>query len=376
MENERPEDERSSSTESATAGSPFALPAGYILQDYTIQGVIAARNAEIIYLASGAGGETVAIQEYFPEEMAMRLSDQRVSPILEKDEEGYRGGLERFLEAQAGGGSGQVFEANNTAYRVAAPAAMPAATPLPEAQALPISPGSPISPAAVAPWRYFAFGAGMALLLLIAGAIGYFISESQDAPDVQVAAQAPAVAPQSPVAPPAAASVPAPVPEAPSAPVATAPAPVAKVPTPVAAIPLPLVPIAPPVVEAGSPPASPAQADSPKIAAESKKRQARGSRHVAAKAGQTEVAERAEKTEKGDAKRTAAFVFDVSPSGRIYIDGKRIGETPPLLRVPVVPGWHRVEVHGSMPPGIYYYRFHLKPGEDYRIVARFSDSPY
>lgn len=75
------------------------------------------------------------------------------------------------------------------------------------------------------------------------------------------------------------------------------------------------------------------------------------------------------------AKGPSAFlILDVEPAGRIYVDGKMVGSTPPLTRVPVTPGRHRVEIHGSLPPGIYYYRVNLGPGESQPLSARFE--PY
>lgn len=335
MENERPEIERSSSKAEELAEYPFALPLGHPIQEYTIQGVLGATDVEITYLATDTQrGGTVEITEYFPDDMAMRLSDQGVSPILEKDEENYQAGLARFLEGarrEAEAGGQRVLQANNTAYRVIVPA---------KSQPRPL--------AGKLPWRYFAMGAGMALVLVLAGTASYFMFEKNDKQAVAVALKSsPSPTPPTNVT----TTVPTVVPEAMVTSTAPAPAPAPSLTPPIR--------IEPPVSSERKAPAEPVQKSAAKTKLPAQKK--------------APVKPEATAAAKGEG---AAFIFDVTPAGRVYIDGKQIGATPPLIRVPVSPGWHRIEVHGTMPPGIYYYRYHLKPGENYRIVARFGDFPF
>ncbi len=48
--------------------------------------------------------------------------------------------------------------------------------------------------------------------------------------------------------------------------------------------------------------------------------------------------------------------FEVTPKGEIFVDGNRVGISPPLKKLPVTPGKHRVEVKGRTPP-YYTYDF-------------------
>ncbi len=69
--------------------------------------------------------------------------------------------------------------------------------------------------------------------------------------------------------------------------------------------------------------------------------------------------------------KTATLVFDVSPWGAIYIDGKPQGTTPPVKTLDVPPGTHRIEVRNSaqLP---YLSSQTLQPGDVRRIRHNFQ----
>jgi hypothetical protein len=69
--------------------------------------------------------------------------------------------------------------------------------------------------------------------------------------------------------------------------------------------------------------------------------------------------------------KTATLVFDVSPWGEIYIDGKPHGTTPPVKTLDLPPGRHRIEVRNSAQ--LPYLSSHtLQPGDVRRIRHHFE----
>jgi hypothetical protein len=69
--------------------------------------------------------------------------------------------------------------------------------------------------------------------------------------------------------------------------------------------------------------------------------------------------------------KTATLLFDVSPWGEIYVDGKLHGTTPPINTVDLPAGRHRIELRNSaQPPSLIYTT--LEPGDVRRIRHRFE----
>jgi serine/threonine-protein kinase len=59
-----------------------------------------------------------------------------------------------------------------------------------------------------------------------------------------------------------------------------------------------------------------------------------------------------------------AITFDVHPAGDIWIDGRRVGSSPPLGRVPLAAGPHRVEIRGcGNPPQPFQRRVEVVGGK-------------
>ncbi len=106
----------------------LALPPGFRLHEYRIDAVLGHGGFGITYLATDTQlNLKVAIKEYLPSQLAVRVAGQTVHPKSELDEEGYRWGLDRFVrEARTLARFRhrnlvrilRFFEANNTAYAV------------------------------------------------------------------------------------------------------------------------------------------------------------------------------------------------------------------------------------------------------------------
>lgn len=79
-----------------------ALLAGYALQEYVIDSVLGVGGFGITYLARDTHlNMQVAVKEYLPNSLAVRVNDHSVHPKSAGDEATYRWGLDRFLkEAQ------------------------------------------------------------------------------------------------------------------------------------------------------------------------------------------------------------------------------------------------------------------------------------
>lgn len=112
----------------APAEHPLALPAGHVLQEYTIEAVLGVGGFGITYLAHDKHLQCqVAIKEYLPGELATRGHGFSVIPRSSESGAEYRDGLARFLAETRVLASfrhphivrvNRFFEANNTAYMV------------------------------------------------------------------------------------------------------------------------------------------------------------------------------------------------------------------------------------------------------------------
>ena len=76
-----------------------ALPEGYQLQQYTVTGTLGFGGFGITYSAlDNTLRRVVAIKEYLPSELAVRLEGSTVSAKSEQDKDSFEWGLERFLD--------------------------------------------------------------------------------------------------------------------------------------------------------------------------------------------------------------------------------------------------------------------------------------
>jgi serine/threonine protein kinase len=76
-----------------------ALPEGYQLQEYTITGILGIGGFGITYKAHDNNLDNyVAIKEYLPGELAVRMDGSTVSAKSNQDQESFEWGLERFLD--------------------------------------------------------------------------------------------------------------------------------------------------------------------------------------------------------------------------------------------------------------------------------------
>lgn len=106
----------------------YALPAGYMLEEYRIEGMLGRGGFGITYLAHDTHlDKRVAVKEYLPNDFAMRDAERTVGPKSSADAGNYQWGLERFLEeAQVLAGFDHAhinrvhrrFQAHGTAYLV------------------------------------------------------------------------------------------------------------------------------------------------------------------------------------------------------------------------------------------------------------------
>jgi serine/threonine protein kinase/HAMP domain-containing protein len=110
------------------AHGSVALPNGYRLMEYRLDGVLGQGGFGIVYAATDTNLDAkVVIKEYLPEEFAYRAADDTVSARADKDQDFYLTGLDRFLvEARTLATFRhpnivrvvRFFEANRTAYMV------------------------------------------------------------------------------------------------------------------------------------------------------------------------------------------------------------------------------------------------------------------
>ena len=106
----------------------YALPVGYMLEEYRIERVLGSGGFGITYLAHDTHlNKRVAVKEYLPNDFAVRYAERTVGPKSSGDAGNYQWGLERFLaEAQVLAGFDHAhinrvyrrFQAHGTAYLV------------------------------------------------------------------------------------------------------------------------------------------------------------------------------------------------------------------------------------------------------------------
>ena len=105
-----------------------ALPAGTVLMEYRLCGLLGAGAFGITYLARDTHlDKDVAIKEYLPTAFAARAADGTVVPVTQQQERDYRWGLERFSQEARTLGRfshpnivhvNRYFELNGTGYMV------------------------------------------------------------------------------------------------------------------------------------------------------------------------------------------------------------------------------------------------------------------
>ena len=77
----------------------YALPSGFMLEEYRLDGVLGSGGFGITYYAWDTDlNKAVAIKEYLPNEFAVRYEDTTVAPKSSSDAEMYEWGLRRFQE--------------------------------------------------------------------------------------------------------------------------------------------------------------------------------------------------------------------------------------------------------------------------------------
>ena len=82
-----------------TVDPHHALKRGYILDGYRIDSVIGSGGFGITYKAFDSSlNKFVAIKEYIPADIAIRLDDTTIAPKSAQDKGDYEWGLERFLD--------------------------------------------------------------------------------------------------------------------------------------------------------------------------------------------------------------------------------------------------------------------------------------
>ena len=75
----------------------YALPAGYMLEEYRIERMLGSGGFGITYLAHDTHlGKRVAVKEYLPNDFAVRDAERTVRPKSFTDAGSYQWGLERF----------------------------------------------------------------------------------------------------------------------------------------------------------------------------------------------------------------------------------------------------------------------------------------
>src|SRR5205085_8866236 len=80
------------------AAHTIALPAGFRLFEYRIDGVLGQGGFGIAYAATDVNlNSKVVIKEYLPEEFAYRTTDNTVSARQDEDQDFYQSGLDSFL---------------------------------------------------------------------------------------------------------------------------------------------------------------------------------------------------------------------------------------------------------------------------------------
>lgn len=64
--------------------------------------------------------------------------------------------------------------------------------------------------------------------------------------------------------------------------------------------------------------------------------------------------------------------FNVTPRGEIYVDGNKVGFSPPLKKLAVTPGKHRVEVKSRIPPYTFIFKVNVEVNQSAFVNAEFE----
>src|ERR1035437_11029312 len=75
-----------------------ALPAGYQLDEYRIERQLSLGGFSIVYLATDAAGQFVAIKEYLPNSLALRGEGEIKPVISDENTPAFRYGMKCFFE--------------------------------------------------------------------------------------------------------------------------------------------------------------------------------------------------------------------------------------------------------------------------------------
>ena len=134
-------------------------------------------------------------------------------------------------------------------------------------------------------------------------------------------------------------------------------------------------PGAPPAPPAQTPPAEAVATPQPAAppAAEAGRSESRAANAVPPQAQQKSAAAEAAAPQAGEA---ATLLFQIAPPGEpavVFIDGRKVGNSPALTEYRVAPGRHKVDIHGNRKPWTHHFWVNLKPGEKKKIWARFAD---
>ncbi len=136
-----------------------------------------------------------------------------------------------------------------------------------------------------------------------------------------------------------------------------------------------MTPIDPPVVqrtEARNPQERPAAPVPPPLAAHTAPVPAQtvARTHADASPGRPAAAEKA-RAEASVSGPVGTLILDVTPRGRVVVDGKPVGMSPPLTRLTLTAGVrHKIEIYGNGPS--YFRTIELKPGGKQRMRAEFQ----
>ncbi|HUL41393.1 MAG TPA: serine/threonine-protein kinase [Burkholderiales bacterium] len=64
--------------------------------------------------------------------------------------------------------------------------------------------------------------------------------------------------------------------------------------------------------------------------------------------------------------------FDVTPRGEIFVDGSKVGISPPLKKLAVTPGRHRVVIRSRIPPYAQVFRVNVEENQSTIVKAQFE----
>lgn len=97
-----------------------------------------------------------------------------------------------------------------------------------------------------------------------------------------------------------------------------------------------------------------------------------GAATVEKKAASVPAAAPAGRAEEKTAPAAGSVSLLVRPWGDVYVDGKKVGVSPPLAKVPVATGKHTIEIRNTTFPA-YTQTIQVKAGEDVKIQHKFAN---